>query len=101
MEFRKALLAVTALLVATQVLSASKADTKKAETAPRITTPKEAFGFNVGDDYYLANYTQLESYWKKLASESDRMNLVDIGPTSEGRRQYMAIISSPANLKNL
>jgi hypothetical protein len=29
------------------------------------------------------------------------MKLVDIGPTSEGRRQYMAILSSPANLQKL
>ena len=28
--------------------------------APRsnITTPKQQFGFNIGDDYLLANYTQ-------------------------------------------
>src|ERR1700688_2366069 len=69
--------------------------------AQRITTPKEALGFNLGDDYMVANYTQLVAYWKKLASESDRMKLVDIGPTSEGRRQYMAIITSPENLKKL
>ena len=25
----------------------------------RITTPKEEFGFNLGDDYQLANYRQL------------------------------------------
>ncbi len=72
-----------------------------AQTAPRITTPKEALGFNIGDDYQVANYTQLEAYWKKLAAESDRMKLVDIGTTAEGRRQYMAIISSPANIRNL
>jgi hypothetical protein len=71
------------------------------QTAPHITTPKEALGFNLGDDYHVANYTQLDSYWHKLAAESDRMKLVDIGPTAENRRQYMAIISSPANLKNL
>ena len=29
------------------------------------------------------------------------MKLVDIGPTAEGRRQYMAIITSPENLKKL
>ncbi len=69
--------------------------------AQHITTPKEALGFNLGDDYMVANYTQLEAYWKKLAAESDRMKLVDIGPTSEGRRQYMAIVTSPANLKQL
>lgn len=70
-------------------------------STPKITSPKAALGFNLGDDYRVANYTQLEAYWKKLASESDRMKLVDIGPTAEGRRQYMAIITSPANLKNL
>jgi len=68
---------------------------------PRITTPKEEFGFNIGDDYQLANYTQLEAYWKKLARESDRMKLVEIGKTSQGRTQWMAIITSPANHKNL
>src|SRR6202044_3220190 len=36
-----------------------------------------------------------------LASESDRIKLVDIGLTAEGRHQWMAIVSSPANLKNL
>ena len=72
-----------------------------AQNLPNITTPKESLGFNVGDDYHMANYSQLEVYWKKLAQESDRMKLVDIGPTAEGRRQYMAIISSPENMKNL
>jgi hypothetical protein len=72
-----------------------------AQTAPKITTPKEALGFNIGDDYQVANYTQLEAYWKTLASESDRMKLVTIGQTAEGRPQYMAIITSPENLKKL
>src|SRR5215475_2038325 len=72
-----------------------------AQPAQKVTSRKDALGFNLGDDYMVANYTQLESYWKKLASESDRMKLVDIGPTAEGRRQYMAIISSPANIKKL
>jgi hypothetical protein len=72
-----------------------------ATNSPRVTTPKGALGFNVGDDYRLANYSQLESYWKKLASESDRIKLVEIGLTAEGRHQWMAIVSSPANLKNL
>jgi hypothetical protein len=70
-------------------------------SAQHITTPKEALGFNLGDDYRVANYTQLEQYWKKLASESDRMKLVDIGLTSEGRHQWMAILTSPENHKKL
>ncbi len=72
-----------------------------AQTASKITTPKEQFGFNLGDDYQLTNYTQLSEYWHKLASESDRMQLVDIGKTAEGRTQYMAIVTSPENLKAL
>ena len=72
-----------------------------AQTARHITSPKEEFGFNIGDDYRLVNYTQLEAYWKKLASQSDRIKLSDIGMTAEGRHQWMAVISSPENLKKL
>ena len=72
-----------------------------AQPAPKISTPKEALGFNLGDDYQMASYAQLETYWKKLAGESDRMKLVSIGKTEEGRDQWMAIVSSPDNIKNL
>jgi len=65
------------------------------------TSPKEAFGFNIGDDYRLANYTQLSAYLKKLASESARLKLEDIGMTAEGRHQYMAVVTSPENHKKL
>src|SRR5436305_15278625 len=68
---------------------------------PVITPPKEHFGFAIGDDYCLANYKQLQSYWEKLATESDRIKLVNIGKSEEGRDQLMAIVTSPANLENL
>jgi hypothetical protein len=63
----------------------------------KVTSPKEQFGFNIGDDYQLVNYTQLLAYWKKLDAESDRMTLVNIGRTAEGRPMVMAIITSPRN----
>ncbi|MCH6548184.1 MAG: peptidase, partial [Gemmatimonadetes bacterium] len=69
--------------------------------AQRITTPQEQFGFNIGDDYHLATYTQLQAYWAKLAQESPRMVLEEIGRTAEGRPQLMAIITSPENHANL
>ena len=72
-----------------------------AQSRAHITTPKEALGFEIGDDYQLANYTQLTAWWQKLAAESDRMKLVEIGKTEEGRPQWMAIITSPENQKNL
>ncbi len=69
--------------------------------AQNIPTPKDHFGFNIGDNYMLANYTQTEAYFKKLAAASDRVKLVVIGKTEEGRDQIMLIVSSPANIKNL
>lgn len=72
-----------------------------AAQAQKLTTPKEVLGFDIGDDYMMASYTQLTAHWKKLAAESPRMKLVDMGPTAEGRRQYMAILTSPENMKKL
>jgi hypothetical protein len=65
--------------------------------AAAVTSPKQQFGFDIGDDYQLVNYKQLVAYWKELDAESDRMTLVDIGRTAEGRTMIMAIITSPAN----
>ncbi len=67
----------------------------------RITTPREHFGANIGDDYFLATYTQLMAYWPKLDAESDRMVLQEIGRSAEGRPQLMAIITSPENQRSL
>ena len=77
------------------VLLAATAPALAAQT--HITSPREQFGFAIGDDYNLATYRQLTDYWKKLDQESDRMTLVSIGKTAEGRDQWMAIITSPAN----
>ena len=72
-----------------------------AQGQSHITSPKEQFGHNIGDDYWLANYDQFQEYWRKLAKESDRMKLVEIGKSAEGRPQLMAIISSAENMKKL
>ncbi|UCG88202.1 MAG: peptidase, partial [Gemmatimonadota bacterium] len=69
--------------------------------AQSVTPPVEHFGFNIGDDYHLATYSQFESYWRKLAEQSPRMVLEEIGPTAEGRTQLMAIVTSPQNHQNL
>lgn len=78
------------------ILSAA-AGQSAAQTVP---SPKDHFGFNIGDDYMLATYSQTEEYFKKLAA-SDRVKLVDIGLTEEGRHQYMVVISSPENIINI
>ncbi|MDP3468061.1 MAG: M14 family metallopeptidase [Daejeonella sp.] len=64
-------------------------------------SPKEHFGFTIGDDYQLANFSQTADYFKKLSEQSERVKLVGIGETEEGRTQPMLIVSSPENLKKL
>jgi hypothetical protein len=44
--------------------------------AQNIPTPKDHFGFSMGDNYQLANYTQTAAYFKKMAAASDRVRLV-------------------------
>ena len=72
--------------------------TPKAGTLP---SPAEAFPTEPGSDYYLANYDAYEKYLKALAATSDRMKLIDIGKSAEGRTMWVAIVSSPANLARL
>ena len=69
--------------------------------AAQLTSPEEQFGFRLGTDYQLVNYQDLSAYWQKLAEQSDRMTLESIGKTSEGRDQWMAVITSPANRPQL
>ena len=66
-----------------------------------VTSPEQQFGHEIGADYQLPNYTQLYEYWQKLASESDRMSVEDIGLTSQGRPQIMAVITAPQNRADL
>ena len=66
-----------------------------------VTSPAQEFGAAIGDDYFLATYAQLERYWTKLDAESDRVRLVSIGQSEEGREQWMAVVSAPENLRRL
>lgn len=66
-----------------------------------LPSPREQFGFDVGADYQLINYTQLCAYWEKLDRLSERLTLTRIGMTAEGRPMLMAIVTSPGNQKRL
>ncbi len=69
--------------------------------AAQLTSPEEQFGHALGADYVLVNYEGLTEYWRLLAEQSDRMTVESIGRTSEGREQWMATITSPANRPHL
>lgn len=68
---------------------------------PAVPTPREQFGFDIGDDYQLINYRQFTEYLGRLERASDRIRVLEVGPTEEGRRQLAAIVTSPANLRRL
>ncbi len=63
-----------------------------------ITKPEDFLGFKPGADFHLANYEQAIGYFEKIAAQSKRMQIFDMGETSEGRRQKYAIISSEENM---
>lgn len=66
-----------------------------------ITDPKTFFGHDICEDYWLADYTQFSAYWNQLAKESNRIHIISIGKTEEGRDQLMAIITDPSNYRRL
>ncbi len=69
--------------------------------APAVQSPEAAFGFRMGADRELADWPSLQRYFESVAAASDRVELVDAGPTTEGRRLIAAIVSSPENIARL
>ena len=96
-ERRPGLASTAATLVAAAVF----APLAVVPAAAQLTSPEEQFGHELGADYVLVNYEGLTEYWRLLAEQSDRMTVESIGKTSEGRDQWMATITSPANRPGL
>ena len=69
--------------------------------AQLVPAPKQVLGFDVGDDYKLADYFQIIDYFKILAQSSDKIQLEKIGATTEGNDFFVSIISSKDNLRTL
>jgi hypothetical protein len=67
----------------------------------QVPTPEAFFGFKMGTDGKLADWPSIQKYFETVAAASPRVELVDVGPTTEGRRIIAAIISSPENIKDL
>jgi len=96
----KTAVCVTAVAIVA-ALSATQAQRAQTPKTTSLTSPKEQFGWDIGDDYRLVNYTQYVEYLRKLDQQSDRMTVVEIGKTEEGRPELTAIITSPENHKKL
>src|SRR3954447_17131062 len=85
---------LTALVIALFLTAAPSAQN-------RIPAPESVFGFAAGADYKLATYDQSIEYFKKLASASRYIKLMEAGKTSQGRTMYYALISAPENLAKI
>ena len=66
-----------------------------------VPTPESVLGFSVGADFHLAGYEQSLEYFQRLDAASDRVQLVEVGRTSNGRPWYLALISSAENLSDV
>ena len=69
--------------------------------AAAVPTPESVLGHKPGDDFYLATYDDALDYFRKLAASSNRIKLVNVGKTTQGRDWYIAFISDPENLAQL
>ena len=64
-----------------------------------ITSPTQALGASVGE--WHVRHDQIANYMQVLASQSDRVSLVETGRTHENRPLYLLAFSSPKNQQNL
>jgi hypothetical protein len=73
----------------------------RAQQPDRVPTPDAHFGFRMGADGYLASADATEKYFELVAAGSDRVKVVDLGPTTENHRTVAAIVSAPENIRVL
>jgi hypothetical protein len=66
-----------------------------------VTTPEKFFGHQLGADRVLARWDRMVEYYKQLEKESDRVKVIDMGPSTLGNPFLLVIVSSPSNLAKL
>src|SRR5688572_27012833 len=93
-------LRLAALVVSLAVTSSLAALLGAAQSAAPLPAPEQFFGFQMGADRKLANWDRLLEYYRRLDA-SDRMRLVELGKSTEGRSFIALYISAPANLTAL
>jgi hypothetical protein len=69
--------------------------------AQGIASPEQFFGFRMGEDRKLARWDKLVDYYRLLERQSDRMKVVDMGPSTMGNPFLVLFISAPRNLPRL
>ncbi len=72
-----------------------------APAAAQVPTPDAHFGFRLGSDRRLATADDIARYFTRVASQTDRVTLIDLGNTTDGHAMPAAVVSAPENIRNL
>ncbi len=67
----------------------------------QVTSPQTFFGFQLGSDRKMARWDKIVEYLRLLEKESDRLRVVEMGPSTEGNPFLLVFISSPQHLANM
>ena len=67
----------------------------------QITPPAEFLGHQIGADYKLARWEKIVEYFQQLDSESDRVQVRELGKTTEGLPMILAEISAAETIQEL
>lgn len=97
---KRTLFGSAALLLATATLLGQNQSTRTdVSTSPL--SPATHLGRAVGTDFKLADWSEVSSYYRKLAENTRTVKVETLGKTTEGRDFLMVTISSPENLAKL
>lgn len=66
-----------------------------------VHSPEEFFGFQLGADRKIARWDKIVDYFTHLEETSDRIQVTNMGPSTEGNPFLLVTITSPANLAQL
>ncbi len=66
-----------------------------------VPSPEEFFGFRMGEDRKLARWDKLVEYYQSLGERSDRVEVTELGKTTEGNPFLLVVITSPENHRNI
>jgi len=72
------------------------------QSQAQVTPPEKFFGFQLGSDRKIARWDKIVDYFQLLQRQSgQKMQVVDMGPSTMGNPFLLAVISAPKNLANL
>jgi len=68
-------------------------------SAQDVSSPVDVLGYELGSRF--TRHHQIINYFKQVAGQSDRVQVMQYGTTNEGRKLILAMVSTPENLAML